>query len=124
MSTASARLCIRAALASPLLLALLLPPPAAATTYQALCGNNPCSINFDVNGTVGAVGGGTAGAIAGGLLLGPIGLVGGMVGGALGETRSLSDLERQRDGLPQRLGGGASPQSIPTQSYVAPSRYR
>jgi hypothetical protein len=121
MSTASARLCIRAALASPLLLALLLPPPAAATTYQALCGNNPCSISFDVNGTVG---GGTAGAIAGGLLLGPIGLVGGMVGGALGETRSLADLERQRDGLPQRLGGGASPQSVPTQSYVAPSRYR
>ena len=205
MTTASARLCIRATLASPLLVALLLPAQAAATTYQALCGNNPCSINFDANGiggqgrfipigriarwyaggqetydstngTVGAVGGGTAGAIAGGLLLGPIGLVGGMVGGALagskagrtadlyfsvvgydsggdkttlnfrfvnprpanqlkqelavltglalGETRSLAELERQRDGLPQRLGGGASPQSIPSQSYVAPSRYR
>ena len=195
----------RAGQASPLLLALLLPAPATATTYQALCGNNPCSINLDANGigdrnsfipvgriarwyaggqetydstngTVGAVGGGTAGAIAGGLLLGPIGLVGGMVGGALagskagktadlhfsvvgydsagdkttlnfrfvnprpanqlkqelavltglalGETRSLAELQRQRDGLPQRLGSGPSPQSIPSQSYGAPSRYR
>ncbi|MCT0206914.1 hypothetical protein [Synechococcus sp. CS-1332] len=205
MSAPSARLRLRTAQASPLLLALLLPAPAAATTYQALCGNTPCSINLDANGigdrnsfipigriarwyaggqetydstngTVGAVGGGTAGAIAGGLLLGPIGLVGGMVGGAMagskagkaadlhfsvvgydsagdkttlnfrfvnprpanqlkqelavltglamGKTRSLADLQRDRDGLPQRLGGGPSPQSIPSQSYVAPSRYR
>ncbi len=187
------------------MLALLLPAPATATTYQALCGNNPCSINLDANGlggrnnfipigriarwyaggqetydsthgTVGAVGGGTAGAIAGGLLLGPIGLVGGLVGGALagskagkaadlhfsvvgydsagdkttlnfrfvnsrpanqlkqelavltglamGETRSLAELQRRGDPLPQRLGTGPSPQSIPSQSYVAPSRYR
>ena len=190
-----------------MLLALLLPAPASATTYQALCGNNPCTINVDANGigglntfipigrvaqwytggqesynstdgTVGAVGGGTAGAIAGGVLLGPVGLVGGLVGGALvgskagktadlyftvvgydssgekttlnfrfvnpkpanqlkqelpmltglamGETRSLADLERQPVSLPQRLGAGPSPspQAIPSQSYVAPDRYR
>lgn len=109
MTAASVPLRLRAALASPVLLALLLPAPATATSYQALCGNNPCTINFDANGigglntfipigriarwytggqesydstngTVGAVGGGTAGAIAGGILLGPVGLVGGMVG--------------------------------------------
>ncbi len=205
MTVTRARLRRRACQASPLLLALLLPAPAAATTFQALCGNTPCTINLDTNGigdrksfipigriarwyaggqetydrtngTVGAVGGGTAGAIAGGLLLGPIGLVGGMVGGALagskagktadlyftvvgydsggdkttlnfrfvnprpanqlkqelavltglamGETRSLAELQRQRDGLPQRLGNGTGPQSIPSQSYVSPSRYR
>jgi hypothetical protein len=205
MVSASARLRIRAALITPVLLSLLLPAPAAAATYQALCGNNPCTINLDANGigdrksfipigrvarwfaggaetydttngTVGAVGGGTAGAIAGGLLLGPIGLVGGMVGGAfagskagrtadlyftvvgydsagdkttlnfrfvnprpanqmkqelavltglaMGETRSLAELQRRVDPLPQRLGNGSGPQSIPSQSYVAPSRYR
>jgi hypothetical protein len=205
MTNPSARLRIRAALASPVLLALLLPSPAAATTYRALCGNNSCTINLDTNGigglntfiplgriaqwysggqeiydstngTVGAVGGGTAGAIAGGILLGPIGLVGGMVGGALagskagrtadlyftvvgydnsgerttlnfrfvnpkpanqlrqelttltglamGETRSLADLERHRDPLPQRLGSGPAPQSIPSERYEAPDRYR
>ncbi|WP_216904395.1 hypothetical protein [Synechococcus sp. CCY 9618] len=205
MTHPSARLSLRAALASPVLLALLLPAPAAATTYQALCGNTACTITLDANGiggqntfipigriarwytggqegydstngTVGAVGGGTAGAIAGGILLGPIGLVGGMVGGALvgsnagktadlyftvvgydntgdkttlnfrfvnprpanqlrqelpiltglamGETRSLAELQRQRDPLPQRLGSGPSPQAIPSQSYVAPDRYR
>ncbi|MCP9859010.1 MULTISPECIES: hypothetical protein [unclassified Cyanobium] len=205
MTITRARLRRRTAQTTPLLLALLLPAPATATTYQALCGNNPCTINLDMNGiggqntfipigriakwytggeegydstngTVGAVGGGTAGAIAGGILLGPVGLVGGMVGGALagskagktadlyfsvvgydssgdkttlnfrfvnprpanrmkqelpmftglamGETRSLADLQRHRDPLPQRLGGGPSPQSIPSQSYGAPSRYR
>jgi hypothetical protein len=205
MTVRRARLLLRAALTSPLLVALLLPVPGIATTYQALCGNNPCTINLDANGigslnsfipigriarwyaggqetydstngTVGAVGGGTAGAIAGGLLLGPIGLVGGMVGGALagsragktadlyftvvgydsagdkttlnfrfvnprpanqlkqelavltglamGETRSLAELQRRGDPLPQRLGNGNGPQSIPSQSWVAPSRYR
>jgi len=205
MTAASVPLRLRAALASPVLLALLLPAPATATSYQALCGNNPCTINFDANGigglntfipigriarwytggqesydsangTVGAVGGGTAGAIAGGILLGPVGLVGGMVGGALagsragktadlyftvvgydstgdkttlnfrfvnpkpanqlkqelpvltglamGETRSLAELQRHQDRLPQRLGDGPSPQAIPSQSYLAPSRYR
>ncbi|AFY28129.1 hypothetical protein [Cyanobium gracile] len=205
MVPASARLRIRAALITPVLLSLLLPAQASAATYQALCGNNPCTINLDANGigdrksfipigrvarwfaggaetydttngTVGAVGGGTAGAIAGGLLLGPIGLVGGMVGGAvagskagrtadlyftvvgydsagdkttlnfrfvnprpanqmkqelpvltglaMGETRSLAELQRRVDPLPQRLGNGSGPQSIPSQSYGAPSRYR
>jgi hypothetical protein len=205
MVSASARLRIRAAMITPVLLSLLLPARASAATYQALCGNNPCTINLDANGigdrksfipigrvarwfaggaetydttngTVGAVGGGTAGAIAGGLLLGPIGLVGGMVGGALagskagrtadlyftvigydsagdkttlnfrfvnprpanqmkqelavltglamGETRSLAELQRRVDPLPQRLGNGSGPQPIPSRSYVAPSRYR
>lgn len=205
MVSASARLRIRAALITPVLLSVLVPAQASAATYQALCGNNPCTITLDANGiggkntfipigriarwfaggeesydstngTVGAVGGGTAGAIAGGLLLGPIGLVGGMVGGALagskagktadlyftvvgydsagdkttlnfrfinprpadrmkqelpmltglamGETRSLAELQRRVDPLPQRLGNGSGPQSIPSQSYVAPSRYR
>jgi hypothetical protein len=205
MATASARFRLRALLISPLLLTLLLPARASTSSYQALCGNNPCTITLDANGiggqntfipigriarwftggeegydstngTVGAVGGGTAGAIAGGILLGPVGLVGGMVGGAMagskagktadlyftvvgydssgdkttlnfrfvnpkpanrmkqelpmltglamGETRSLAELRRQRDPLPQRLGNGSSPQSIPSQSYVSPSRYR
>ncbi len=205
MTSPSTRTCLRAAQASPVLLALLLPAPASATPYQALCGSNPCTITLDANGisgpstfipigriaqwytggqesynstdgTVGAVGGGTAGAIAGGILLGPIGLVGGMVGGALagskagktadvyftvvgyddagdkttlnfrfvnpkpanqlkqelpmltglgmGETRSLAELESYRDPLPQRLGAEPSPQAIPSQTYVAPDRYR
>jgi len=46
-----------------------------------------------------------------------------LTGLAMGETRSLAELQRQRDGLPQRLGSGPSPQSIPTQSYGSPSRY-
>ncbi len=205
MTSPSTRTCLRAAQACPVLLALLLPAPASATTYQALCGNNPCTINVDVNGigglntfipigrvaqwytggqesynstdgTVGAVGGGTAGAIAGGVLLGPVGLVGGLVGGALvgskagktadlyftvvgydssgekttlnfrfvnpkpanqlkqelpmltglamGEVRSLAELERQPDPLPQRLGSEPVPQTIPSQTYLAPDRYR
>ena len=47
-----------------------------------------------------------------------------LTGLAMGETRSLAELQHQRDGLPQRLGSGPSPQSIPTQSYGAFSRYR
>jgi len=201
MATASARL--RALLICPALLTLMLPARASASSYQALCGPNPCTITLDANGiggprsfiplgriarwyaggeesfdstngTVGAVGGGTAGAIAGGILLGPVGLVGDMVGGALagskagrtadlyftvvgydsagdkttlnfrfvnpkpanrlkqelpmltglamGETRSLTELSRPGDPLPERLGSGPSPQSIPSQSYG--SRYR
>lgn len=205
MTLRSARPRFRAALVSPLLLALLPPAPAAAATYQALCGNNPCTITLDANGigskntfipigriaqwftggqegydatngTAGALGGGTAGAIAGGLLLGPIGLVGGIVGGAyagskagktadlhftvigydsfgkkttmgfrfvnpkpanqlklelpmytglaMGKVRSINELRRNADPLPQQLSDAPSPMSIPSQSYVAPSRYR
>lgn len=47
-----------------------------------------------------------------------------LTGLAMGETRSLAELQRQRDGLRQRLGTGTGPQSIPSQSYVSPSRYR
>jgi hypothetical protein len=205
MSLRSDRFAARAAQSWPLLLALALPAPAAASSYQALCGNTPCTITLDPNGiagmnrfipigriarwytggqetydrttgTVGAVGGGTAGAIAGGILLGPIGLLGGMVGGAfagsnagksadlyfsvvgydsngvkstlnfrfinprpaslmrqelpmytglaMGQTRSLAELERNRDPLPSRLSSASGPMTIPSQSYVAPSRYR
>ncbi len=205
MTPRSARPWSRAVLASPVLLGLLLPAPAAASTYQALCGNNPCTINLDANGiggmngfipigriaqgftggqesydatngTAGALGGGTAGAIAGGLLLGPIGLVGGMVGGAfagskagktadlyftvigydsygkkttlsfrfvnpkpanqlkmelpmftglaMGKVRPVNELRRNGDALPQQLSDAPSPMRIPSQSYVAPSRYR
>lgn len=98
-------------------LLLLLAQPGLASTYQALCGNDPCTIRLDANGlrgpgiklpieriarwftggevtydaasgTAGALGGGTAGAVAGGILLGPVGLVGGMVGGALAGSRT------------------------------------
>jgi hypothetical protein len=45
-----------------------------------------------------------------------------LTGLAIGETRSLAELRRQGDPLPQRLGSGPSPQPIPSQSYG--SRYR
>ena len=47
-----------------------------------------------------------------------------LTGLAMGETRSLADLERHRDPLPQRLGSGPAPQSIPSERFEAPDRYR
>ena len=104
-------------LAPLLLAAALLPAPASASTYQALCGQTPCTISLDAaglsspagflptariaqwftggqegynagSGTAGALGGATAGAIGGALLLGPIGLLGGLIGGGLAGSKA------------------------------------
>lgn len=100
-----------------LLLPLLLPSPSLASSYEALCGDTPCTISLDANGlsspagflptgriaqwftggqesynagsgTAGALGGATAGAIGGALLLGPIGLLGGLIGGGIAGSKA------------------------------------
>ncbi len=103
---------------APLLATLLSSQLAVhASTYEALCGNSPCTINLDArgisgpagfiptpriaqwftggdenynvgSGTAGALGAGTLGAIGGGLLLGPVGLLGGLIGGGIAGAKA------------------------------------